>query len=86
MEKLKARGQALLQRHGEREGRDLQDVLRILRDVECHWFSVLQSADEEHRYYIHEQVLFTCPYRVIVYVFVFKYMVIFMKIHQHTSV
>lgn len=54
MEELKVRGQALLQTHSEREGRDLQDALSILRDAECQWVSVLQSAVEQHRYSIPE--------------------------------
>ncbi|KAK2864041.1 hypothetical protein Q7C36_003195 [Tachysurus vachellii] len=49
LEKLKVRGQALLQRHSEREGRDIQDVLCMLRDAESQWDSVLQSAVEHHR-------------------------------------
>lgn len=65
VEKLKVRGQELLQRLTERDGRDLQDVKCILRDVECHWLAVLQSADEEHRYCTHERkILITCPYSV----------------------
>ncbi|GAA6103692.1 nesprin-2 [Tachysurus ichikawai] len=49
LEKLKVRSQALLQRHSEREGRDIQDVLCMLRDAESQWDSVLQSAAEQHR-------------------------------------
>lgn len=79
VEKLKVRGQELLRGHGEKEGRDLQDVICILRDVECHWVAVLQSADEQHRYCKHEH---KCKSHVHT---VFKYMVIFTQIQQHTT-
>lgn len=77
LEKLKVRGQSLLQRHSERGGRDLQDVLCILRDAECQWDSVLQSAVKQYRYSIQYMSTGHGSHVIIVQyicVCVFKYM------------
>lgn len=82
LEKLKVTGQALLERHREREGKDLHDVIGKLKNAELQWDSVWRSAVEQHRYSLHKHKCCSpSPYSTVyctVYVYMVGYTVIFM--------